>query len=69
MIAIQTLCVLDVVKKINITYSFVNKGICGKVFIWNPINSKSECDKLCNVGEYLDCASCKCRKSLIDNLV
>ena len=28
-----------------------------------------ECDKSCEVGEYLDCVNCKCRKRLIDKLV
>ena len=28
-----------------------------------------ECDKSCNVGEYVDYMNCKCRKRLIDNLV
>ena len=28
-----------------------------------------ECDKSCNIGEYLDDSSCKCRKKLVDPLV
>ena len=28
-----------------------------------------ECDKLCDVGEYLDYGNCKCRKRLVDKLV
>ena len=28
-----------------------------------------ECDKSCNVGEYLDYENCKCRKKLVDKLV
>ena len=28
-----------------------------------------ECDKLCDVGEYLDYKNCKCRKRIIDKLV
>ena len=28
-----------------------------------------ECDKSCDVGEYLDYKNCKCRKGLIDKLV
>ena len=28
-----------------------------------------ECDKSCDVGEYLDCENCKCRKRLVDKLV
>ena len=46
-----------------------DKGICGKGFIWNPSNCEWECDKSCNVGECLDYANCKCRKSLIDKLI
>ena len=40
-----------------------NKG-----FIWNPSNSKCECDKLFDIGEYLDNSNCKCRKKLFDKL-
>ena len=38
-------------------------------FIWNPIIYECECDKLCDVGEYLDSENCKCRKRLSDKLV
>ena len=47
----------------------IDKGICDKGFIWNPSNCECECDKSCDVGEYLDYANCKCRKKLIDKLV
>ena len=30
---------------------------------------RCECDKSCDVGEYLDCENSKCRKRLIDKLV
>ena len=40
-----------------------------KKFIWNPSNCQCECDKSCDVGEYLDYENCKCRKGLIDKLV
>ena len=43
--------------------------MCDKGFIWNPSNCECECDKLYNVGEYLDYKNCKCRKRLIDKLV
>ena len=43
------------------------KGVCDKEFFWNPNNC--ECDKLCDVGEYLDYANCKCRKRLVNKLV
>ena len=47
----------------------IDKGICGKGFIWNPINCECECNKSCNVGEYLDYENCKCRKKLVNKLV
>ena len=34
-----------------------------------PSNCECECDKSCDVGEYLDCENCKCRKKLVDELV
>ena len=40
-----------------------------KGFIWNPSNCKGECDKSCNVGEYLNYSDCKCRKKLTDKLI
>ena len=47
----------------------IDKGICDKGFFWNPSNCECECDKSCNIGEYLDYSSCKCRKKLVDPLV
>ena len=35
----------------------------------NPSNCQCECDKSCDVREYLDYENCKCRKKLIDELV
>ena len=29
----------------------------------------SECDKSCDIGEYLDYKNCRCRKKIIDKLV
>ena len=46
-----------------------DKGTCNKGFIWKPSYCECECDKSCNIGEYLDYSSCKCRKKLIDPLV
>ena len=43
--------------------------MCDKGFIWNPRNWECECDKSCDVGEYLNYENCKCRKRLIDKLV
>ena len=40
-----------------------------KRFIWNPSSCDCECDKLCNVGEYLDYKYFKCRKKIVDKLV
>ena len=41
----------------------INKG-----FTWNPSNCEFECDKSCDVGEYLDHENCKCRNKLVDKL-
>ena len=46
-----------------------DKGVCDKGFIWNPSNYKCECDKSCNIGQYLDYSDCMCRKKLIDSLI
>ena len=43
--------------------------MCDKGFIWNPSNCECECDKSCDVGEYLDYENCNCRKKLVDKLV
>ena len=43
--------------------------MCDKEFIWNPSNCECECDKSCDIGEYLDYKNCKCRKKIIDKLV
>ena len=47
----------------------IDKGVCDKRYAWNPSNCECECDKSCNIGEYRDYSSCKCRKNLIDQLV
>ena len=47
----------------------IDKGVCNKGFIWNPSNCKCECDKACDVGEYIDYENCKCRKKIVDKLV
>ena len=46
----------------------IDKGSSDKRFIWNPSRCDYECDKSCDVGEYLDYKNCKCRKWLIDKL-
>ena len=35
----------------------------------NPSNCECECDKSCDVGEYLEYKNCKCKKRIIDKLV
>ena len=47
----------------------IDKDICDTGYICNPGTCKCECDKSCDVREYLDCENCKCRKWLIDKLV
>ena len=44
----------------------IDKGMCDKGFIWNPSNYECECDKSCDVEEYLDYNHCKCRNKLDD---
>ena len=45
----------------------IDKGKCDDGFTW--FICECECDKSCDVGKYLDCANCNCRKRLIDKLV
>ena len=47
----------------------IDKGVCNKGFIWNPSNCECECDKSCDIGEYLEYSNCKCRKKIVDSLV
>ena len=47
----------------------IDKGICHKAFIWNLSNCECECDKSCDIGEYLDYINCKCSKRLVDKLI
>ena len=39
----------------------IDKGVCDKGFIFNPSNCKCECDKSCNISQYLDYSDCKCK--------
>ena len=32
-------------------------------------NCDCECDKTCDIAEYLDYENCKCRKKLVDQLI
>ena len=43
--------------------------VCDKGYIWNPSNCACECDKLCDIGQYLDYKNCVCRTSLVDKVV
>ena len=51
----------------------LDASFCSNKQRWNddkyPSNCECECDKSCNVGEYLDCEICKCRNRLVDKLV
>ena len=44
----------------------IDKRIFDKEFIWNPGNC--ECDKSCDVREYLDFKNCRCRNKIVDKL-
>ena len=41
--------------------------MCDKGFIWNPSNCECECDKSCDVGEYLDYENGNCKKNWLIN--
>ena len=47
----------------------VNKQGCEKGFFWNSSNCNHECDKSCNISEYLDYKNCKYRKKGAYSLV
>ena len=47
----------------------IDKDVCDKRFIWNPSNCECDCDKTCDIGEYLGYENCKCRKKLVDELI
>ena len=47
----------------------IDKMVCDKGLSLNPSNCKFECDKSCDIGEYLDYKNCKCRISIVDKLV
>ena len=42
------------------------KGVYDKGFMWNPSNCECECDKSCDIREYLDYENCKCREKLVN---
>ena len=41
----------------------IDKGVCDKVYVCNPSICECECDKSCNIGEYLDYSSRNCKKN------
>ena len=47
----------------------IDNSRCGKEFIWNPSICEYECDKSCDIEQYLDYKHCKCRKEQITKLV
>ena len=47
----------------------IDKGMCDKAFFWNPGNCECECDKACDVGEYLGNWNCKCGKKFVAPLI
>ena len=47
----------------------VEKQECDKRFIYNPSNCNCECNKSCNISEYLDYKNCKCRKKVAYSIV
>ena len=47
----------------------IDKKMCDKRFIWNPSNCECKCEKVCDVGEYLDYENCKCRKKIVAPLI
>ena len=43
----------------------IDKGMCDKIFIWDPSNCQCECDKSCDIGNYmLDYEYYNCRKKI-----
>ena len=47
----------------------IDKGVCDKGFIWNPINCDCECYKSCNFSECLDYKNYKYKNCFVDKLV
>ena len=71
MIHMQKMCVPGVVKNLEVEVfnlmwktndkykELIDKIVCNRGYIWNPINCECECDKPCDIGEYLDHKNCK----------
>ena len=47
----------------------IDKGIYDNGSIWNPSNYECECDRSCDIGEYLDYENYKYRKKLVPKSV
>ena len=47
----------------------IDKLVCDKGYIWNPSTCTCDCNKYCEVGQYLDYDNCARRKKLIDYLI
>ena len=47
----------------------IDKGRCDEGFFWIPNKCEYECDKSCDVGQYLDYECWKCRRKLTERLV
>ena len=47
----------------------IDKGVCDIGYIRYPSNCECECDKSCDIGEYLDYKNCNCRKKSADKLI
>ena len=47
----------------------VSKLVCDKGYMWNPSTCACECDKYCEIGQYLDYKNCVSRKKMIDDLI
>ena len=43
-------------------------GSCKNGYIWNPSTCDCECNKACNINDYLDINNCSCEKRLIGKL-
>ena len=46
----------------------IDEERCYKGLIWNPSDCNRECDKSCDIGEYLDNRNCKCRRKIVGEL-
>ena len=46
----------------------IDKETFNKESILNPSSCECECDKSCDIGEYLDYKNCECRNKTVDKL-